>query len=151
MIENHTKSEANKSAEVNRKRHQCMICDNSYDERQYLTKHISEVHDSYYKNTFLKKSQSKIPMNSKLRIPLLLEKAKTAPNDGNKKRPYSCSFCDAGYNFKQNLITHMEDVHNVHRLGTSHEQVLSSLQSKENKETENKEKTLEEIMFGDDF
>merc|ERR550534_28369 len=73
-----------------------MICDNSYDERQHLTKHISDVHDSYYKNAFLKKSQSKIPMNSKLRIPFLPEKAKTAQNDGNKKRPYPCSFCDSG-------------------------------------------------------
>ena len=147
MMENHRKSDSNKSVEVNKKRHQCMICDNSYDERQHLTKHISDVHDSYYKNAFLKKSQSKIPMNSKLRIPFLPEKAKTAQNDGNKKRPYPCSFCDAGYNFKQNLITHMADVHNVHKI--SNEEASSSLPSKENKPRA--EKTLEEIMFGDDF
>ena len=151
MIENHRKSDANKSAEVNKKRHQCMICDNSYDERQHLTKHISEVHDTHFKNAFLKKSQSKIPMNSKLRIPFLPEKAKTAQNDGNKKRPYSCSFCNAGYNFKENLTKHMADVHNVHKI--SHEEASSSLPSKENKPQPKPraEKTLEEIMFGDDF
>ena len=89
-------------------------------------------------------------MNSKLRIPFLPEKAKTAQNDGNKKRPYPCSFCHAGYNFKQNLITHMADVHNVRKI--SQEEASSSSPSKENKPDKPRaEKTLEEIMFGDDF
>ena len=57
MVENHKVKDSNKSAEV--KRHQCMICDASFDDRQDLTKHIDDIHDSFYKNAFLKKSQSK--------------------------------------------------------------------------------------------
>ena len=41
----------------------------------------------------------------------------------------------------------MADVHNVHKI--SQEEASSSLPSKENKPRA--EKTLEEIMFGDDF
>jgi uncharacterized C2H2 Zn-finger protein len=153
MVENHKTKDSNKSAEVNRKPQQCMICDASFDDRQDLTKHINDVHDSFYKNAFLKKSQSKNAvkkqeqqnLNSVIQKPNVCkscnryfidmkelkehnlkehckkskatdlekstDKVKTAQNDGNKKKPHSCGLCDCSYDFGQNLLRHMKDVH----------------------------------------
>ena len=89
MVENHKITDSKKSAEVNRKPHQCRICDASFDERQYLTKHINEIHDSFYKDAFLKKSQSNIPQRSQKQQNLnsiSTVNVKTFKNDGNKKK-----------------------------------------------------------------
>ena len=96
MIENHRKSDSNESAEVNKKRHQCMICDNSYDERQHLTKHISDVHDSYYKNAFLKKSQLKKPVKEQEQQNL----------SSIIQKPNVCNFCNRYFLEKEELKEH---------------------------------------------
>ena len=100
MAENHKINDSKKNAEVNRKPQQCMICDASFDDRQDLTKHINDVHDSFYKNVFLKKSQFNNVVRKQEQQNLNLvstDKFGTAQKDGNKKNPQ----------LSQNLVTQM--------------------------------------------
>ena len=100
MVENHKINDSKKNAEVNGKPQQCMICDASFDDRQDLTKHINDVHDSFYKNVFLKKSQFNNIVRKQEQQNLNLvstDKFGTAQKDGNKKIPQ----------LSQNLVTHM--------------------------------------------
>ena len=89
MVENHKTNDSKKSAEVKRK-HQCMICDASFDDRQDLSKHINDVHDSFYKNAFLKKSQLKKPVKEQEQQNLssVIQKPNIAwVHEGKKKEP----------------------------------------------------------------
>ena len=84
MVENHKVKDSNKSAEVKMKPQQCMICDASFDDRQDLTKHINDVHDSFYKNAFLKKSQTKNPVKEQEQQNL----------NSVIQKPNVCNFCN---------------------------------------------------------
>ena len=95
MVENHKVKDSNKSAEANRKPHQCMICDASFDDKQDLTKHINDVHDSFYKNAFLKKSQSKN----------VVKKQEQQMNSVIQK-PNVCNFCNRDFMEKEELKEH---------------------------------------------
>ena len=95
MVENHKTNDSKKSAEVKRK-HQCMICDASFDDRQDLSKHINDVHDSFYKNAFLKKSQSKKPVKEQEQQNL----------SSVFQKPNICSFCNRYFLEKEELKEH---------------------------------------------
>ena len=114
--------EENHKSNANKKKHQCMICDDSFDMRENLTKHINDIHDSYYKNAFLKKSQSSNIFMKKqgetknsnyLSTPSVKVQNVESNNNIKKKLQHPCSLCEASYNDKPNLVAHLLVTHQL--------------------------------------
>ena len=88
------------------KLHSCFICKSSFGTSNDLKKHMSEIHDSSYKQNFLKKSFPVENAKDKSTVKI----AKLSETD-----PIKCSLCSKEFFARDDLTSHMVDIHGYRR------------------------------------